>query len=109
MDKLQNRAWDKASLSALAFLEEVAALHQQHARADSQQTNDNAQDAAQAARKAPDIRAVWERDWWLKNGQRRVVMRLNNVKVVPVRLDDYMTDELRTCARNCLSECLTEC
>ena len=108
VDKLQNRAWEKASLCALAFLEEVAALHQQHAKADSQQTNGNAQDTAQAACKAPDIQAVWERDWWLKKGQRRVVMRLNNVKMVPVRLDDYITDELRTCARKCLQECLTE-
>ena len=27
---------------------------------------------------------------------------LNSVKMVPVRLDDYLTDELRTLSRKCL-------
>ncbi len=100
VDKLQNRAWNKASLPALAFLEEVAALYQQRATTSSQQTADGA--AATASDRAPDIQAVWERDWWLRKGQRTVVMRLNSVKMVPVRLDDYLTDELRTLSRKCL-------
>ena len=97
VDKLQNRAWNKASLPALAFLEEVAALYQQRAAAG----RGRATPAASGS--APDIQAIWERDWWLRKGRRVVDMRLNTVKMVPVRLDDYLTDELRALSRKCLS------
>ena len=105
VDKLQNRAWNKASLPAVAFLEEVAALYQQRATAGIQDVPDNAAAASTTAGTAPDIQAIWEREWWLRKGQRRVVMRLNTVKTVPVRLDDYLTEELRTLARKCLAGC----
>lgn len=102
VDKLQNKAWNKASLPALAFLEEVAALHQQRAAAGSQPSEDGG--AARAREGCLDIQAVWERDDWLRKGQRRVVMRLNSVKMVPVRLDEYLTEDLRALAAKCLSD-----
>ena len=105
VDKLQNRAWNKASLPALAFLEEVAALYQQYATAGIQDVPDNAAATITSAGTAPDIQAIWEREWWLKKGHRRVVMRLNNVKTVPVRLDDYLSEELHTLASKCLASC----
>ena len=105
MDKLQNRAWNKASLPALAFLEEVAALYQQRGTAGIQDVPDNAAATITTVGTAPEVHAIWEREWWLRKGQRRVVMRLNNVKTVPVRLDDYLTEELRTLARKCLANC----
>ena len=103
VDKLQNRAWNKASLPALAFLEEIAALLVQRAAAGSQHQEDGG--AAAAPGGSPDIQAIWEREHWLRKGQRRVVMRLNGVKMVPVRLDDYLTEELRALTAKCLLDC----
>lgn len=98
-------------MPALAFLEECAALRQQRSAVGSQMgdqlSNHLAPPGATAATSggAPDVQAVWERDSWLRKGQRMVVMRLNGVKVVPVRLNDYLTDELRALARHCLLDC----
>ena len=69
VDKLQNRAWNKASLPALAFLEEVAALYQQYATAGIQDVPDNAAATITSAGTAPDIQAIWERS----GGSRRVI------------------------------------
>lgn len=113
VDKLQNRAWSKASLPALAFLEEVAAgqqEQQQQTAAPGMQQLQGGDDACIAPhmpqtlpRHAPEVRAIWEREAWLKRGQRRLVMRLNAVKMVPVRLDDYLSDDLRALARKCVA------
>ena len=113
VDKLQNRAWSKASLPVLAFLEEVAAGHQeqqqQTAAPGMQQLQGTydvciAPDIPQTVRRnGPEVRAIWEREAWLKRGQRRLVMRINTVKMVPVRLDDYLSDDLRTLARKCVA------
>ena len=113
VDKLQNRAWSKASLPALAFLEEVAAGHQeqqQQRAATGMKQRQGTGDACIApdmprtlSGHAPEIRAIWEREAWLKRGQRRLVMRLNTVKMVPVRLDDYLSGDLRALARKCVA------
>ena len=110
-DKLQNRAWSQASLPGLAFLEEAAAAYQERqeqrsggSRLDSQPRQGNAQAAGShgsAIEREVEIRAIWERDVWLRKGQRKVVMRMNNVKTVPVSLDDFLSNELRACARRC--------
>ena len=113
VDKLQNRAWSKASFPALAFLEEVAAVHQekeQQTAAPDMQQLQGRDDVCIAPhmpqplpRHAPEVRAIWEREAWLKRGQGRLVMRLNTVKMVPVRLDDYLSDDLRVLARKCVA------
>ena len=105
MDKLQNRAWSRRSLPGLAFLEEAAAAHQELKEQQSGASSQPRQGAGSqgSAAETVDIRAIWERDAWLRKGQRKVVMRVNAVKTVPVRLDDYLSDELRACARKCVS------
>ena len=104
VDKLQNRAWSRESLPGLAFLEEAAAAHQERQEQHSgtgRQGSGQAAGSHGAAVESVEIRAIWERDAWLRKGPRKVVMRMNAVKAVPVSLDEYLSDELRTCARKC--------
>ena len=109
VDKLQNRAWSRDSLPGLAFLEEAAAAHQERQEQRSgASTSQSRQGSAQAAdshgsavERDVEIRAIWERDAWLRKGPRKVVMRVSGVKTVPVSLEDYVSDELRACASRC--------
>lgn len=108
VDKLQNRAWSKASLPALAFLEEVAAQQQLQQQQEDDSANSQQGEEGTCTERGQrgarvDIRAIWEREWWLRKGQRKVLMRLNSVKVAPVKLDDYLTEELLACTRKCTS------
>ena len=113
VDKLQNRAWSQASLPGLAFLEEAAAARQERqeqrsgaSRSQPRQGSAQAADSHGGAdERDVEIRAIWERDAWLRKGQRKVVLRVNTVKTVPVSLDDYLSDELRACARKCAAGC----
>ena len=104
VDKLQNRAWSRDSLPGLAFLEEAAAAYQERQEQHSgtgRQGSGLAAGSHGSAVESVEIRAIWERDAWLRKGPRKVVMRMNAVKTVPVSLDEYLSDELRTCARKC--------
>ena len=111
VDKLQNRAWSQGSLPGLAFLEEAAAAYQERqeqrsgaSKLDNQPRQGSAQAAdshGSAVERDVEVRAIWERDAWLRKGQRKVVMRMNTVKTVPVSLDVYLSNELRACARKC--------
>ena len=108
VDKLQNRAWSRGSLPGLAFLEEAAAAHQERQEQRSSARSQPGQGSAEAAdshgsavEKDVEIRAIWERDAWLRKGRRQVVMRVTAVKTAPVSLNDYLNDELRACAREC--------
>ena len=109
VDKLQNRAWSQGSLPGLAFLEEAAAAYQERQEQRSSASRSQPrQGSAQAAdshgstvERDVEIRAIWERDAWLRKGQRKVVMRVNGVKTVPVSLVEYLSEELRVCARRC--------
>ncbi len=106
VDKLQNRAWSKASLPALAFLEAVAAGHQEQQQLLQRGAGGGCSSLGvpqTPPAHAPEVRAVWEREAWLKRGQHRLVMRLNAVKMVPVRLEDYLSDDLRTLAKSCIA------
>ena len=109
VDKLQNRAWTADSLPGLAFLEEAAAAHQAHqeeqfgAASQPGQGSGQAADSRRDAMEIADVRAIWERDAWLQEGRRKVVMRVNSVRTVPVSLDNYLSDELRACARKCVA------
>ena len=113
VDKLQNRAWSQASLPGLAFLEEAAAAYQERqeqrsgtSRSQPRQGSAQAADShGSAVERDVEIRAIWERYAWLRKGQRKVVMRMNTVKTVPVSLDDYLSDELRACARKSAAGC----
>ena len=104
VDKLQNRAWSRASLPGLAFLEEAAAAYQERQEQHGGTGRPGSGQAAGSHGRAVasvEIRAIWERDAWLRKGPRKVVMRITAVKTVPVSLDEFLSDELRTCARKC--------
>ena len=54
---------------------------------------------------APELQPLWVNDSWLSRGPDKLAQRLKGSKRVPVRLGDYLTDELNALASKCLPDC----